>query len=149
MADALLAWYHPDAREMPWRLTHDPYAIWVSEIMLQQTRVDTVIPYYERFLNQFPTVGALARARLDTVLKAWEGLGYYARARHLHDLADVVCQLHELGAPQVGLDDDALVGLCDVMLDAHDIFNRQGSAPTLYQVLLDEAAQRIVWREEV
>jgi len=80
----LLAWYRKGARDLPWRRTKDPYAIWVSEIMLQQTQIATVIPYYERWMKRFPTARALARAPLDTVLKLWEGLGYYARARNLH-----------------------------------------------------------------
>lgn len=83
----LLRWYGRSRRALPWRATRDPYAIWVSEIMLQQTRVETAWPYYERFLSQFPTVGALAAARPDAVLKAWEGLGYYSRARNLHRAA--------------------------------------------------------------
>lgn len=83
----LLAWYARRRRRLPWRETRDPYRIWVSEVMLAQTRVDTVIPYYRRFLRRFPTVTALARASLDDVLKAWEGLGYYARARNLHRAA--------------------------------------------------------------
>ena len=80
----LLAWYDANARALPWRESRDPYAIWVSEIMLQQTRVDTVIPYYQRFLAAFPTPKALASASEDAVLAAWSGLGYYRRARHLH-----------------------------------------------------------------
>ncbi len=84
---ALLAWWDIHSRELPWRNTRDPYAIWVSEIMLQQTRVQTVIPYYLRFLKQFPTVWALAKAPEQKVLKAWEGLGYYRRARNLHAAA--------------------------------------------------------------
>ncbi|OHB67405.1 MAG: A/G-specific adenine glycosylase [Planctomycetes bacterium RBG_13_60_9] len=84
---ALLHWFAENARDLPWRRTKDPYAIWVSEIMLQQTRVPTALPYYERFLRRFPTVRHLARARLDTVLKLWEGLGYYSRARNLHAAA--------------------------------------------------------------
>jgi A/G-specific adenine glycosylase len=83
----LLAWYRRRARDLPWRRTRDPYAIWVSEVMLQQTRVETVRGYYERFLARFPTLTALARAREQSVLKAWAGLGYYARARHLHGAA--------------------------------------------------------------
>jgi A/G-specific adenine glycosylase len=86
-ARALLSWFRRGARDLPWRRTKDPYAIWVSEIMLQQTQVATVIPYYERWMRRFPTVRALARARLDAVLKAWEGLGYYARARNLRRAA--------------------------------------------------------------
>lgn len=83
-AAALLAWYRRAARPLPWRATRDPYAIWVSEVMLQQTRVETVVAYYERFLRRFPSLEALSRARLQSVLKAWEGLGYYGRARRLH-----------------------------------------------------------------
>ena len=80
----LLAWYDEAARDLPWRRTKDPYAIWVSEVMLQQTRVDTVIPYYRRFLERFPTTAALAGADEDAVLSQWSGLGYYRRARLLH-----------------------------------------------------------------
>ena len=81
--EALLAWYAACRRDLPWRKTRDPYAIWVSEIMLQQTRVETVIPYYARFLSRFPTAMALADAAPDEVLSAWSGLGYYRRARLL------------------------------------------------------------------
>ncbi len=86
----LIRWYRRHGRDLPWRETRDPYRIWVSEIMLQQTQVDTVIPYYGRFLAAFPTVGALARAPLQQVLLIWQGLGYYARARNLHRGARVV-----------------------------------------------------------
>ena len=86
----LLDWYERHRRDLPWRQTREPYAIWVAEIMLQQTRVDTVIGYYERFLLRFPTLDALAEAPLDDVLKAWEGLGYYARARNLHAAARMI-----------------------------------------------------------
>jgi A/G-specific adenine glycosylase len=80
----LLSWYRENRRDLPWRRERDPYRIWVSEVMLQQTRVDTVIPYYERFLEQFPTLSALAEAPEEQVIKVWEGLGYYSRARNLH-----------------------------------------------------------------
>jgi A/G-specific adenine glycosylase len=90
MGRLLLAWYERHRRDLPWRQRRDPYAIWVAEIMLQQTRVETVVAYYERFLRQFPTIEALADAPLDQVLKAWEGLGYYARARNLHRAARLV-----------------------------------------------------------
>ncbi len=86
----LLTWYASQGRDLPWRRTRDPYAIWISEIMLQQTQVKTVIPYYERWLETFPTVEALASAEQQTVLKLWEGLGYYARARNLHKAAQQV-----------------------------------------------------------
>ncbi|MCZ7575348.1 MAG: A/G-specific adenine glycosylase [Ardenticatenaceae bacterium] len=85
--ERLLAWYAGQARDLPWRRTTDPYAIWVSEIMLQQTQVERVKEYFERWMARFPTVEALAQAPLDEVLKLWEGLGYYARARNLHRAA--------------------------------------------------------------
>jgi A/G-specific adenine glycosylase len=88
---ALLTWYSRHQRDLPWRATHDPYHILVSEIMLQQTQVERVRQYYRRFLERFPTLESLARASLDEVLKAWEGLGYYARARHLHRAARSCC----------------------------------------------------------
>ena len=88
----LLCWYRLHRRDMPWRRTADPYRVWVSEIMLQQTRVETVIPYYRLFLRRFPTVRALAAADEQAVLKTWEGLGYYRRARHLHAAAGEVVQ---------------------------------------------------------
>ena len=87
VAKKILRWYGRHQRDLPWRRTSDPYAVWVSEIMLQQTQVQTVLPYYRRFLACFPTVQALAAASLDDVLKAWENLGYYSRARHLHAAA--------------------------------------------------------------
>ena len=86
----LLAWYRRNGRDLPWRNESSPYRIWISEVMLQQTQVVTVIPYYYRFLAQFPTVEILAAAPLETVLKAWEGLGYYARARNLHQAAQEI-----------------------------------------------------------
>jgi len=86
----LLAWYDDNKRDLPWRDCGDPYKIWLSEIMLQQTRVDQATPYYERFIDHFPTVHDLAKADQQEVLKVWEGLGYYSRARHLHDAAKLV-----------------------------------------------------------
>ena len=91
-AALLLAWYDAHARSLPWRGIHDPYRTWVSETMLQQTRVETVLAYYERFLQRFPTVKALAAAPEDDVLKLWEGLGYYRRARNLHRGAQQVME---------------------------------------------------------
>jgi A/G-specific adenine glycosylase len=86
----LLHWYRRNRRDLPWRRTQDPYAIWISEIMLQQTTVEAVIPYYERFLKRFPTVLDLAKADLEDVLKLWSGLGYYSRARNLHKAAGMI-----------------------------------------------------------
>ena len=90
----LLNWYDDVKRDLPWRRTKDPYRIWLSEIMLQQTRVETVKGYYARFLEWFPTVRDLAEAPQEKVLKAWEGLGYYSRARNLQKAAQVICQEH-------------------------------------------------------
>ena len=90
ISDRLLAWYAKHQRNLPWRKTRDPYRIWISEIMLQQTRVESVIPYYDRFLSRFSNVQSLAKAPLDDVLKVWENLGYYARARHLHGAAQEI-----------------------------------------------------------
>ncbi|HPD17407.1 MAG TPA: A/G-specific adenine glycosylase [Planctomycetota bacterium] len=90
----LLAWYSRERRDLPWRRTRDPYRIWLAEVMLQQTRVDAVIPYYRRFLSRFPTLTALAAAPLEEVLWAWAGLGYYARARNLHAAARRVVAEH-------------------------------------------------------
>ncbi|MBW7476826.1 A/G-specific adenine glycosylase [Paenibacillus oenotherae] len=90
----LLDWYRGNKRVLPWRMNRDPYRIWVSEVMLQQTRVDTVIPYYERFMDKFPTAAALAEAPEPEVLKCWEGLGYYSRARNLQAGAREVVERH-------------------------------------------------------
>jgi len=95
----LLAWYRKSRRDLPWRRTDDPYAIWISEAMLQQTRVETVIPYWERFLELFPDVQSLADAEPDAVLGAWAGLGYYSRARNLQKAARVVVDEHDGGLP--------------------------------------------------
>lgn len=89
----LRAWYRKNARDLPWRRTRDPYHVLVSELMLQQTQVSRVVDYYARFLNRFPTVHAVAEAPVAEVLEAWEGLGYYARARNLHKLAHTVAPL--------------------------------------------------------
>lgn len=88
----LLTWYRSQKRDLPWRRTRNPYYIWISEVMLQQTRVETVKPYFERFVSLFPTVEALAEAPEETVLKAWEGLGYYSRARNLQSAAREVAE---------------------------------------------------------
>ncbi|OLP16074.1 A/G-specific adenine glycosylase [Leptolyngbya sp. 'hensonii'] len=90
----LLQWYEQQGRDLPWRRSQDVYAIWISEVMLQQTQVQTVIPYYERWLTHFPTLGHLATADQQQVLKIWQGLGYYARARNLHRAAQAIVQNH-------------------------------------------------------
>lgn len=95
----LLAWFAEFQRDLPWRRTNDPYRIWLSEIMLQQTRVAAVIPYYERFLHRFPTVQALAEAPEEEVLRYWAGLGYYSRARNLQKAARQIVALHACKFP--------------------------------------------------
>src|ERR1035438_9118261 len=87
LARLLVDWYRKGHRDLPWRRTSDPYRIWVSEIMLQQTRAQAATPYYQRFLERFPTAGALAAASEDEVLALWSGLGYYSRARNLRRAA--------------------------------------------------------------
>jgi A/G-specific adenine glycosylase len=106
--EKLLAWYHAHRRDLPWRRTRDPYAIWISESMLQQTRVETVLPYYERFLARFPDVAALAGADLEDVLSLWTGLGYYSRARNLHRAAQLLVDRHGGALPD---DPEALLAL--------------------------------------
>ena len=104
----LLAWFDAHGRVLPFRGVGDPYAVWVSEIMLQQTQVATVVPYFERFVRRYPTVQKLAAARLDSVLKLWQGLGYYSRARNLHKAARVIVNEHDGVFPDTF---DALVAL--------------------------------------
>src|SRR5437762_12505127 len=99
----LLGWFREFQRDLPWRRTTDPYRIWLSEIMLQQTRVTAAIPYYERFLQRFPDVRALAAAPPEEVLRLWSGLGYYSRARNLHKAAQQIVAKHR--------------GLCPARLD--------------------------------
>ena len=94
IVSSLLPWWDNHRVDLPWRKNRDPYAVWVSEIMLQQTQITTVIPYYERWLIRLPTVESLAQAPLAEVLKLWEGLGYYSRARNLHAAAQTVMQAY-------------------------------------------------------
>src|SRR3990167_6655313 len=86
----LLGWFSKNKRPLPWRVDGNPYRILVVEVMLQQTQIKTVIPYYQRWIKAFPNIKALARAPIDRVLKLWEGLGYYARARNLHHAAKII-----------------------------------------------------------
>jgi A/G-specific adenine glycosylase len=97
---SLLSFYDAGRRELPWRASNDPYHVLVSELMLQQTRVETVIPYYDRWLRRFPNAQVLANAHVDDVLKQWEGLGYYSRARYLHRAAQIVHERHNGRIPE-------------------------------------------------
>lgn len=94
-ASSILKWYSRNARDLPWRKRRDPYAIWISEVMLQQTRVETALPYFERWMARFPSIRALAAASEHTVLKQWEGLGYYSRARSLRRAAQIIVRDHD------------------------------------------------------
>ncbi|APR99965.1 A/G-specific adenine glycosylase [Pajaroellobacter abortibovis] len=107
----LLAWYSTACRDLPWRKTNDPYAVWLSEVMLQQTRVETVIPYWKRFMDAFPTIQALAEASLESVLTLWSGLGYYRRAQSLHRTAQQVCSHYAGLFPQTVRELCALDGI--------------------------------------
>src|SRR3569623_1588373 len=91
---SIIRWFEKNARDLPWRRTRDPYGIWISEVMLQQTQVKTVIPYWERWMALFPDVRTLASAPEERLLHAWEGLGYYTRARNLQRAARIICEEH-------------------------------------------------------
>ncbi|UOQ48825.1 A/G-specific adenine glycosylase [Gracilibacillus caseinilyticus] len=95
----LITWFEKEQRSLPWRENRDPYRVWVSEIMLQQTKVDTVIPYFKNFIDHFPTLSALANANEQEVLKAWEGLGYYSRARNLQTAVKEVVEQYDAKVP--------------------------------------------------
>lgn len=111
MRRGLLAWYRANARDLPWRRTRDPYRVWLSEVLLQQTRVETVLEYYERFVAAFPTVEALAAASPDRVLKLWQGLGYYSRARNLLEAARAIVDEHDGRFPKTAEQWRALPGV--------------------------------------
>lgn len=107
----LLTWYYENLRDLPWRKDQDPYRVWVSEIMLQQTRVDTVIPYFERFMEVYPTIFHLAEAEEQDLLKMWEGLGYYSRARNLHEAVKEVVSSYKGIVPKDGKKLEKLKGI--------------------------------------
>ena len=90
MKNRLLNWYDNHKRPMPWRVNTNPYRVWISEVMLQQTQINTVIPYYERWMNQFPSIETVAKANIDDILKLWEGLGYYRRAHNIKKAAEII-----------------------------------------------------------
>src|SRR5688572_24017790 len=112
LAAKLIAWQKRHGRhDLPWQGTRDPYRLWLSEIMLQQTQVATVIPYYLRFLERFPDLPALAESPVDEVLRLWSGLGYYSRARNLHQAAQAVMREHRGRFPRRLEDVAALPGI--------------------------------------
>ncbi|MES0371947.1 MAG: A/G-specific adenine glycosylase [Mariprofundaceae bacterium] len=130
-SDLLLSWYQQEARELPWRDTTDPYKIWVSEIMLQQTQVKTVLPRYLNWFNKFPDINSLASASLDDVLKAWEGLGYYRRARFIHQSAQQIVSEHGGLFPKDFNDIMALSGIGRSTAGAIASFSFGQSTPVL------------------
>jgi A/G-specific adenine glycosylase len=134
-------WYQHHGRDLPWRRTTDPYAILVSEVMLQQTQVERVLDYYHRFLARFPTVAALAAASIEEVLAVWQGLGYYRRARHLHLAAQQVMEQHQGVFPDVYADIAALPGVGAYTAGAVLCFAFGQRAP-----ILDTNVQRVLTR---
>src|SRR4051794_5642950 len=108
MVSALVAWFEENQRALPWRAGYDPYQVWVSEVMLQQTQVETVLPYFERFITAFPTLSSLATAREEEVLRLWAGLGYYRRAKNLMSAVRMVANQHDGRIPS---DYDKLIQL--------------------------------------
>lgn len=113
IARPLLIWYRQNARDLPWRKEITPYRVWISEIMLQQTRVETVKPYFERFMRELPDVRALSEVREERLLKLWEGLGYYSRARNLQKAARQICERHGGQLPANASELRALCGIGD------------------------------------
>lgn len=107
----LLNWYHTNKRDLPWRKNTDPYGVWISEIMLQQTRVETVIPYYEHFMEHYPTISSLAASKDEELLKLWEGLGYYSRAKNLKKASQIICNQYHGYFPKQYDDILALPGI--------------------------------------
>ncbi|MDE0959271.1 MAG: A/G-specific adenine glycosylase [Planctomycetota bacterium] len=125
ISTALADWYRPEVQKLPWRGVGDPYAIWLSEVMLQQTRVATVIPYWNRFMKKFPDPAALAQAPLGEVLEMWAGLGYYSRGRNLHAAARQIVELHDGSFPRdpqrirqlPGIGEYTTAAICSIAFD--------------------------------
>ena len=139
-ARKLVAWQRKSGRhDLPWQGTRDPYRVWLSEIMLQQTQVSAVIPYYERFLERFPDVRALAAADEDAVLRLWSGLGYYARGRNLHKAASLVARRGGFPDTVEGL--EALPGIGRSTAGAIAVFSFGRRAP-----ILDGNVKRVLSR---
>ena len=156
----LLAWYHANKRSLPWRGHRSAYAVWVSEIMLQQTRVEAVIPYFEKWMRLFPTVQALADASEHDVLNAWEGLGYYSRARNLHKAAKIVAGQHNGEMPRdleklrklPGIGRYTLGAIASIAFDM-DVSALDGNIKRVYARIFDievpvdsPAGEKILWQ---
>ncbi|HUC40538.1 MAG TPA: A/G-specific adenine glycosylase [Gemmatimonadales bacterium] len=145
----LLAWYKRNRRDLPWRDTRNPYAILVSEFMLQQTQVRRVLEYYPRFMARFPTIDSLARARPKAVMEEWDGLGYYARARNLHKLAREVTRRHDGTLPESPEDLRTLPGVGRYTAGAVACFAYEKAVPAVdtnvNRVLTRAFAPKDVW----
>lgn len=148
MVRKLRTWFRKQSRDLPWRKTHDPYCIWVSEIMLQQTQVATVIDYYHRFLHRFPTVEDLAEADVQEVLKYWEGLGYYRRARQMHAAAKEILERHGGKFPQVFDEVLALPGIGRYTAGAICSFAYDQSQPILEANTQRLYCRLMKWRDD-
>ncbi|HTN77556.1 MAG TPA: A/G-specific adenine glycosylase [Pirellulaceae bacterium] len=145
----LLAWFSEHARDLPWRRTRDLYAIWISEIMLQQTQVVTVIDYFERFLRQFPTVRELATANEEVVLRYWEGLGYYRRARQLHAAAKQIVNEHQGEFPTTFAEVLALPGIGRYTAGAILSIGRDERLPILEANTIRVLSRLLAYRDDV
>lgn len=138
---ALVRWFRNHRRDLPWRGDASPYEVWVAEVMLQQTRVSTVEQYYDEFLREFPTVEALAEAAQDEVLKAWEGMGFYARARRLHSASQTVIEEHDGEVPSDYQELKELSGIGDYTAAAIEAFAFNGERP-----VMDGNVHRVITR---
>ncbi|MBQ9802499.1 MAG: A/G-specific adenine glycosylase [Clostridia bacterium] len=145
----LLPWYEQNKRDLPWRHTKDPYRIWVSEIMLQQTRVEAVLPYYARFLDTLPTVSALANAPEALLLKLWEGLGYYSRVRNMQKAARAVMAVHGGQFPTTYEDIRALCGIGDYTAGAIASFAFDLPYPAVDGNVLRVTARLLCYEQDI
>ncbi len=145
----ILGWYRENARDLPWRRTRDPYCIWVSEIMLQQTRVEAVLPYYHRFLERLPDVKSLAECPEDELMKLWEGLGYYSRVRNMQKAAKAIMSQHGACFPQNFEDIRALCGIGDYTAGAVASFAFDLPYPAVDGNVLRVAARLLSFGEDI
>jgi A/G-specific adenine glycosylase len=129
--ETLKKWFQKEMRDLPWRIDRSPYRVWVSEIMLQQTQVSVVIPYFDRWMKKFPTLESLAAAPIEDVIKLWEGLGYYSRARNLHRAARIVIEQYKGVIPSTSPELEALPGLGSYTVGALLSFAFQQKAPAV------------------
>ena len=145
----LLSWYEQNKRDLPWRHTRDPYRIWVSEIMLQQTRVEAVIPYYHRFLERLPDVKSLAECPEDELMKLWEGLGYYSRVRNMQKAAKSIMAANGASFPQKYEEIRALCGVGDYTAGAIASFAFDLPYPAVDGNVLRVAARLLCFEEDI